>query len=371
MKIAKRAAGSINASAWTAVIMLISVGAMVRPEPLLAHEPKLSAAAAAVPPTADVPETPLMVLTQENHRVEEVTTEGKASETKGVNRNEIRLVYPTPTIRHATATYQPIYPERTAAEQAIHVALARPVLGEWAWNEAPLRDVCERIEEQFGIRCGIDHRSLEAAGLDADTPVTSNLSGVSLRSALRHLLGGIDLTIVVKDNVLLITTKEKSEEQFEMVFYPMPTAHASAEIIDLIQSTIAADTWDIVGGPGAIRPLFSSSDFVVSQTDEIHNQIAKLMAEFDADLEPAGDGEASVAARVYPIRDPQLFAELQAKLVAVCNAALGEAADPAARVSSLGGKLVVQSASRPFHVYAAELVRSVNGVEVIRLDVVP
>jgi hypothetical protein len=279
------------------------------------------------------------------------------------------VLYPTPQIRHATAGYQPIYPERTAAEQRIHLALARPVLKGWAWNEAPLRDVCERVEQQFGIRCQIDQRALDDSGLDPDTPVTANLFDVSLRSALRQLLGNIDLAFLVKDETLLVTTKEEAEEHLEIVFYPLPTAHAPAEVVDLIQSVVAADTWDSVGGLGAIRPLLASSELIISQTSEVHEQVAKLMARFDADLGPTNGNQALAVMRVYPVRDPEVFAELQAKLVATCNAALGEAADPAARVSSLGGKLVVQSASRPFHVYAAELVRSVNGVQVVRQEI--
>ena len=50
--------------------------------------------------------------------------------------------------------------------------------------------------------------------------------------------------------------------------------------------------------------------------------------------------------------------------MALCNQALGPAGDPTATVTRIGGdRLVVQSASRPFQIYAAELIRAVNGVE--------
>jgi general secretion pathway protein D len=48
-------------------------------------------------------------------------------------------------------------------------------------------------------------------------------------------------------------------------------------LIDLIQSTVAADTWDAVGGQGAIRPFETNLSLVVSQTQEVHDQIADLL----------------------------------------------------------------------------------------------
>jgi general secretion pathway protein D len=48
-------------------------------------------------------------------------------------------------------------------------------------------------------------------------------------------------------------------------------------LIDLIQSTIAPDTWQDTGGPGAIRPFETNLSLVVSQTQEVHEEIADLL----------------------------------------------------------------------------------------------
>ena len=48
-------------------------------------------------------------------------------------------------------------------------------------------------------------------------------------------------------------------------------------LIDLIQSTVAADTWDTVGGPGAIRPFDTNLSLVISTTQEVHDEIADLL----------------------------------------------------------------------------------------------
>jgi general secretion pathway protein D len=48
-------------------------------------------------------------------------------------------------------------------------------------------------------------------------------------------------------------------------------------LMDLIQSTVAQDTWDTQGGPGAIRPFETNLSLVVSQTQEVHEEIANLL----------------------------------------------------------------------------------------------
>ena len=48
-------------------------------------------------------------------------------------------------------------------------------------------------------------------------------------------------------------------------------------LIDLITATIAPQTWDTVGGPGSIQPFETNLTLVVSQTQEVHEQIADLL----------------------------------------------------------------------------------------------
>jgi hypothetical protein len=52
-----------------------------------------------------------------------------------------------------------------------------------------------------------------------------------------------------------------------------------------------------------------------------------------------------------------------AKTVSICNAALAADGDPHAKVTAVGGRLIIQSASRPFHAYAAQIVTGLSGVE--------
>ncbi|RLS51592.1 MAG: hypothetical protein DWH87_00185, partial [Planctomycetota bacterium] len=107
-----------------------------------------------------------------------------------------------------------------SAEKRIYDALDNPVEN-FEFNETSLRDVIAQIRDSQGIPIELDQKALDEAGLDLDTPVTKNISGVSLRSALRLLLGEIDLTYLIKDEVMLITTKEKAAENMIIKVYPV------------------------------------------------------------------------------------------------------------------------------------------------------
>ena len=48
-------------------------------------------------------------------------------------------------------------------------------------------------------------------------------------------------------------------------------------LIDLITTTIAPQSWDDVGGPGSIKAFPTNLSLVVSQTQDVHEQIADLL----------------------------------------------------------------------------------------------
>jgi hypothetical protein len=48
-------------------------------------------------------------------------------------------------------------------------------------------------------------------------------------------------------------------------------------LIDLIETTVKPATWDAVGGPGSIAPFTKSFSIVVTQTQEVHDEIVGLL----------------------------------------------------------------------------------------------
>ncbi len=72
------------------------------------------------------------------------------------------------------------------AEKKITAALKSPTQLEFI--ETPLQDVIDYLKDYHGIEIQLDTKALNDVGIDPTTPVTKNLKGISLRSALRLML---------------------------------------------------------------------------------------------------------------------------------------------------------------------------------------
>jgi HAAS domain-containing protein len=101
-------------------------------------------------------------------------------------------------------------PDKTAeAHQKIQSALDKDV--EFNFLDTPLSEVTDFLSTTYKINVVLAKSTLADAAISEDTPVTSSLSGISLRSALRLVLGELKLAYVIENEVLTITTPEDAE----------------------------------------------------------------------------------------------------------------------------------------------------------------
>jgi len=157
---------------------------------------------------------------------------------------------------------------------------------DWKFFDAPLRDVVDSISAKAGVDVILDTRALDEIGVGADVPVTIVLQDVSLRSFLRLALRPLELTFLVRDGAILVTTAESAASRLSVRVYPV------ADLIDdefgsgavsgnfdsmirVITSTIAPNTWRNVGGPAGIRGAVGS--LVVSQTEAVHDELREFL----------------------------------------------------------------------------------------------
>lgn len=70
-------------------------------------------------------------------------------------------------------------------------------------------------------------------------------------------------------------------------------------LIELITSTIAPDSWEEVGGPGAIEEFRTNLSLVISQTQDVHDQIADLLEQ----LRRLQDLQVTIEVRFITLRD--------------------------------------------------------------------
>jgi hypothetical protein len=100
---------------------------------------------------------------------------------------------------------------------------------EMSFLDAPLKEAVESLEQHHQIPIEIDITALGEAGLTDDAPVTKELAGISLRSGLKLLLRDLDLTFLIDDEVLQITTPEEAETRLVTVVYPVKDLAAANE----------------------------------------------------------------------------------------------------------------------------------------------
>jgi hypothetical protein len=105
------------------------------------------------------------------------------------------------------------------AEERIYSALNDDT--RFDFIETPLDQAIQFLRDAHEIPIELDKKALDQAGVGTDTPITRTLKGVSLRSGLRMLLKDHDLTYTVKDEVLLITTKEEVDANLVTKVYPV------------------------------------------------------------------------------------------------------------------------------------------------------
>ncbi len=171
------------------------------------------------------------------------------------------------------------------------------------FSEVPLNDVVTALQDDYGIPIQLDTPAMDEIGVSTDEPVTVSLNNISLRSALRLMLKHLQLTYVIQDEVLLITTPQEAESRLKVCVYDIRDfadanqPKAVQALVDVIVSCAATDTWACKGeGEGDIRPL-PPNLLVISQTAAVHEEIRSLLATIrEMRQRPAAD---------HPIREPE------------------------------------------------------------------
>jgi len=107
---------------------------------------------------------------------------------------------------------------RAAPERSIEAELEEPT--QFDFTDVPLTDVVDYLKSLHKIEIQVDGKALSDVGLDpAKTPITKNIKGISLRSALQLMLRDPDLTYTIKNESLLITTPEQAETELTTKIY--------------------------------------------------------------------------------------------------------------------------------------------------------
>jgi general secretion pathway protein D len=239
-----------------------------------------------------------------------------------------------------------------------------------SFQNRPLAEVIDYLGKVGQVNVHLNAQGLADAGVTTDTPVTIDLKDeISIKSALNLILEPLNLTYVIKNEVLNITTEDQKDGTLYPVAYPVadlvigipnfvpnsrmglagalhdaygfsggggfggfgghnpisivasrdgagsnatispavlasvgaseggiPTGSTAVpqgaagpggigggvepdfdSLIELITSTIQPTSWTDVGGTGAIQEFESNLTLVISQTQDVHEEIADLL----------------------------------------------------------------------------------------------
>ena len=186
-------------------------------------------------------------------------------------------------------------------------------------TEAPLHELAEALAAELDAPVVISAKKLEEAAINVQTPVTYRLKNVKMQVALKLILDELGLTYLAADDIIVITTPEDAGSRLitrvydcrELMKLPSPVKKVKqpapanpgggigtpeipaqapekkkeevgpdggydiTDLMHLITTTVAPDTWDEVGGPGSLADF--KGLVTVSTTQDVHDQVEKLL----------------------------------------------------------------------------------------------
>ncbi|EAQ77486.1 hypothetical protein DSM3645_06484 [Blastopirellula marina DSM 3645] len=218
-------------------------------------------------------------------------------------------------------------PQREAAElQKLRASLDKA--GSAAFVDTPLIEVAEYLSKLTGSRVLLDKRALEFVGKSLDLPVDLEFPKATARLIFDDLTREHRLSYYLENESILITTVHDVESHMVLKVYPVrdllqsvdpspqlltPSFHgnfggsgqspspywetATDRLLDSMTSTIQPGSWKELGGSGGIGVLKVADALVILQTEQNHEQIARLLHDIRTQRQPRPESSTAAKAK--------------------------------------------------------------------------
>jgi hypothetical protein len=175
-------------------------------------------------------------------------------------------------------------------EEAILKALNEPRSADF--KGMPFSEAVNYIQKLLGVPVIADPQALAEVGVNNETPVPAlTTNKIATRTMLKKLLAELNLTYVVKDETIYITSAARAKEMMTVrTYYVGDLANAVdmrfgpflsrlqaqqnlAQLVTLITQSIDPSSWEVNGGNGTITFEPITMSLVIKQSAEVHYQV--------------------------------------------------------------------------------------------------
>ncbi len=163
-----------------------------------------------------------------------------------------------------------------------HLALRQRLLENVDVNfeDTPLEAAIDQLAELADIDIRLDVPALRAANVREREPIRLKLAQRKLATVLQAVVLDLELTWIMRDGVLWITTPDEAESFAKTAVYDVRDLcrdnNESDALINAILSQTAPASWDEVGGPGTIDSP-KPGTLVISHEERIHDEVLSLL----------------------------------------------------------------------------------------------
>ena len=139
-------------------------------------------------------------------------------------------------------------------ERAIQNRLMQPL--PLHLKNVPLQQAIHDIAIQSGVQVIPDMQALQRERINLDSPLSISVENIDMKSALNILLNPLKLTYIIEDQVLKITTEEKTHGRLVRIVYPVADLVVPVEDHPLPAELDILKTFEKVSGPPPNLPGF-------------------------------------------------------------------------------------------------------------------
>jgi hypothetical protein len=162
-------------------------------------------------------------------------------------------------------------------------SLLRRKLGEnvtVAFRETPLEKAVQQLAEKSQTDIRLDMPALRATGVRQRRPITLSLTDRKLKTVLQAMLIDLDLTWILRDGVLWLTTHGEAEAFCKTAVYDVRDLCRdkveSNALVEAITSQAQSASWDVVGGEGTVQ-FPQPGTLVVRNTESVLGEVLDLL----------------------------------------------------------------------------------------------